>query len=860
MLGVMVRDLQRSNEGRVRGRLLRCLQNSMQGPGLWRRTSISTTAAMLSLLCADPAIVPRAYAEERSAATQLTTVSVPPGSLEEGLIALGRQANLKLVYPSALTAGKKTAGVAGRMTAKDAVKQMLARTGLGFFVTPTGAVHIAPLSPHDNALRADASIPLDTIDVQGGGAQDQQAHPYGYGPGSGDRTSNPQQAIEASKTGTKLADIPANVQTVPHELLSEQGATMLSQSLYDVSGANVGGQDAKGIYDTFLIEGLNSRVYEDGFSDGDELGGISHSLNGVNRIEVVEGPGSALFGSGPPGGTINIDHYKPSSDLHYGASVQAGSFGTIVNNDYVTGPTNIPGLTYRIDGTFSRDDGFRDLSSHDYEVRPSLEYHWGDHTTDLALDVRQINETPDSYGIIYFHGSPFKDVSINGKYSTPFAFSNEFYIRPTLTDQWIVNSFLTINNRLSYVHRTVDSLENGDSSNTQVSGIEVIGRQLRQQTDNLGDFDYQFEPLWRFSTGPAFHSLLTGFEYVNQNLDTQRSTADLPNIPDVFNPVPPETSLLGLKFLCDAKHSCDDDLLRANYESLYATNQIALGQLQVRAGVRQDWFNTSLTPQITVPGAFGTNGEPLLAGVTDTRNDAPVSWNVGALYKLFPWMSPYAGVSRSYLANFNSENTQDGIGAPETALQYEAGIKFSFLSDRLVLNTSAFDVSRNNVAATETINGVESVIFDSQRTKGVQAAVDAKLTDQWHILANVTFQDAVITDNPQGIQSVGNHPQGVPAEIANLWTTYLFSIAGVSGFHVGAGLNYQGKSYSDITNVNSIPPYLIANAAFGYDAKNWGIDINVHNLTNERYFIAANAAGAFVGQPLSATVILHASF
>jgi outer membrane receptor protein involved in Fe transport len=68
------------------------------------------------------------------------------------------------------------------------------------------------------------------------------------------------------------------------------------------------------------------------------------------------------------------------------------------------------------------------------------------------------------------------------------------------------------------------------------------------------------------------------------------------------------------------------------------------------------------------------------------------------------------------------------------------------------------------------------------------------------------------------------------------------------------------ESYSDITNVNSIPPYLIANAAFGYEARHWGIDVNVHNITNERYFIAANAGAALVGQPLSAIVTLHASF
>jgi len=677
----------------------------------------------------------------------------------------------------------------------------------------------------------------------------------------GDRINDPQQAAATSKTGTKLGDLPASVQIIPHELLTEQGATMLREGVSNASGVNVGGQDTKGYYDHFLIRGLNAQVYSDGYSDGDALGGISHSLNGVEHVEILEGPGSALFGSGPPGGTINLVHYTPSPELHYGTSVQAGSYGSVTNSDYITGPTGIEGLDYRVDATVSHADGFRDLKSHDYEIRPTVEWQVDHHTIDFTLDARQIHETPDSYGLIYFHGAPITNVSIDAKYSTPFAFAQEDFVRPTLSDKWKVNDFLTINNRFSYLHRTLDVLGNGDSTSTKVSDGEVIGRQLRQQDDTDNSLDYQFEPVWKFSLGGVGNTLLTGFEYQHETIDTERTTADLPNIPDAFAPVPPETSLAGLQFLCDAKHSCDDDHLVANYYSLYATDQIDVtDKLKVRVGVRKDWWDTSLTPLISVPGRFDSEGQPLLAGMTDTRNDAPVSWNVGALYKLTPWMSPYIGVSKSHLANFNSENTQNGIGAPESALQYEAGIKFSFFDDRLIVNTAAFDVSRDNVAALTTINDIETVVFDSQKTKGVEASADAKLTEQWHILANVTAQHAVITDNPQGITSVGNHPQGAPANMANLWTTYDFSIAGLPGFHVGAGLNYQGKSFSDITNVNSIPSYVIANAAFGYEAHHWGVDLNVHNLTDRRYFLAANAAGAYVGESLSAFVKLHADF
>ncbi|PMS34834.1 iron complex outermembrane receptor protein [Trinickia symbiotica] len=676
-----------------------------------------------------------------------------------------------------------------------------------------------------------------------------------------DGLNNPYQVSAVSKTGTALKDLPASVQVIPRALLSEQGATMLRQGVENASGVNVGGPDSKGFFDHFMIRGLQAQVYNDGFSDGDQVNGVSHSLNGVKRIEILEGPGSALFGSGPPGGTINIVHYTPSSTFHFGGDIQSGSFGTVSSSAYVTGPTGVAGLSYRVDATASRSDGFRDLSSWDEEIRPTLQWKAGNHKVEFSLEAQRIRETPDSYGLIYFHGSPITTVPIDAKYSTPFAAARGSYIRPTLTDEWKVDEFLTINNRFSYLHRSLDFFSNGDSASTKVVGDEVTRRQLRHQIDSDNTFDYQLEPVWKFATGSVGHTLLTGFEYQHQIIDTVRATADLPNIADVFAPVPRETSLAGLTFQCDARHSCDNDRLLANFYSLYATDQMDVtDKLKIRAGVRKDWWETSLTPNITVPGRFDSQGQALVAGTTYARNDAPVSWSVGLLYKLLPWMSPYFGVSQSYLANFNSESTQNGIGAPESALQYEAGVKFSFFDGQYVLNTALFDVSRDNVAALLTTGDVENVVFDSQRTKGAEASLDASVTAQWHVIANFTAQHAVITSNPQGVSSVGNHPQGVPAYMAKLWTTYEFSIAGVPGFHVGAGIDYISKTYSDITNVNSIPSYVIANAAFGYQMRRWGVDVNVHNLTNRRYFVAANNAGAYVGEPLSAFVTLHANF
>jgi iron complex outermembrane recepter protein len=677
----------------------------------------------------------------------------------------------------------------------------------------------------------------------------------------------PQDVPSLGKTGTPLANLPMNVQIIPRAILNQQGDTMLRQAITNASGVNQGGQDSLGYFDHFLIRGFNAQIYEDGFSDGDQLGGISHSLNGVKSIEVLEGPGSALFGSGPPGGTINMAHYTPSSTFHYGDSVTMGSFGTITNQGYVTGPTTIEGLNYRVDGTVSRSDGFRDLGSHDYEIRPDFTWAINNHDIEVSLDARDIHQTPDSYGLIYFHGNPIGNVPINSRYSTPWAFANENYFRPTVTDKWWVSDFLTINNRFAYTHRTLDVERNGDSASTiaNIAGPNaglVTNRQLREQEDLDNSYDYQFEPVWKFYTGSVGHTLLTGFEALHQTTATSRETASLPNVV-TFAPIPTETPAT-TTFQCDATHSCDDDRLAATYLSTYATDQIDVtDRFKVRAGIRYEWWDTSLLPLISVSGRFNSNGMPILAGEEEDQKQTPLSWNVGALYKLLPGVSVFGGVSKSWLSNFNSENTQQGIGPAESGMQYEGGLRFASFDDKIVLNTAVFRVLRNDVAVAFTpIAGstIEEVAFDDYKVDGVEASLDARITDQWHVLANATAMDPVVTASPQTVvqSTVLDHaPQGVPRYLANLWTTYDFSIAGIHGFQVGAGVNYQDKSYSDNTNVNSIPAATVLNAEVAYLSPTWDVILNVKNLTNARYFVAANAAGAYVADPLSAFLTIR---
>ena len=658
-----------------------------------------------------------------------------------------------------------------------------------------------------------------------------------------------QTVVTVDKTGTPLANLPQSVVVVQRATIVEQGGTSVADAVRNVSGVNIGGSSTYGFFDRFTIRGMDARFYSDNFPDGDQSNGFPHSLNGVERVEVLKGPGSALFGSGPPGGTVNVVHFAPSAVPGYGLSQQVGSFGSWTTSAYATGPTTIPGLNYRVDGLLQHSDGFRNLESANYEIRPVLQWNKDNHVTTFALDYRHIERTPDAYGIVYFNGPPLSAVSNTAKYSTPFSFGNQDFERGTLTDSWWFADYLTINNRLAYTHRDVSILRNSGGTVAVVNGLEALtNRQLREQTDHDDDFVYQFEPVWKFHTGTVFHTLLTGTQVEWQSIDDNRATAMLQNINNIFAPVIPETSTAGLNFMRTASLSGMIDDLRALYVSAYAVDQIDVSeQWKVRLSARQDHWYEQLTPLAFVPGRIEANGTPLEPGTVQTRIDQPTSWSVGTLYKILPTFAPFAGVSKSYLTNFNSEATLQGLVAPESGLEYEAGIKLSTPDNRIILTAAAFDIQRTNVFTENTVTG--QVAFNAQKSYGFDADLQMLITPQWTVLANMISQTARLTAVPLTPAQVGNWPVGVPAHIYNIWSTYDFAIAGIKGFRVGAGVSYNGATFGTTADNVWIPSSTVADAMFGYYANNWDAQIGVKNITNVTYFTTAQSAGGYVGQP-----------
>src|SRR5690242_17327598 len=239
---------------------------------------------------------------------QTRTFDIPAQALTQAIAQYERRSGVRVSYDSTAAVGRESHAVSGSLSAGRALSELLAGTGIRYrFMSPTTVALVS------SGTRGGATT-LAGVRVEG--ADQRLLH----------------RVPSLGKTGTELQDLPASIQIISRDITEQRGETTLREAIRNVSGVTEGGPSSYGFFDRFLMRGLDLRIASDGFSDGDQINGLPHSLNGVDHIEVLKGPGSALLGSGPAGGTINIVHLKPQPVQRYGITVQGGSFGTYTTN------------------------------------------------------------------------------------------------------------------------------------------------------------------------------------------------------------------------------------------------------------------------------------------------------------------------------------------------------------------------------------------------------------------------------------------------------------------------------------------------------------------------------------------------
>jgi iron complex outermembrane receptor protein len=643
----------------------------------------------------------------------------------------------------------------------------------------------------------------------------------------------PDRTSVGTKTDTPLMDVPASVQSVPRELLYDQGAFTLDGFVRNVSGVQQSASSNYGFFSTYIIRGLASQFYRDGVLDASQVNGYVRTLTDVERVDVLKGPGSALYGSGAPGGTISLVSKQPTALPLYSAYGTGGSFGTYQFGTDMGGPLGET-LGYRLNTNHYHTNGFRDVGSTLTEFVPLVGWRLAPGQTLTAkFDFRTIEAISDTVGIP-FKGRTLVDIPRDTKLYSPFADTSQDVYRLALKLDSEVTEALVLQQNAAFMQRDLSLARNASSPTFAANGVTITGRNVRDQHDQWTDVIYQIEPVWKVDTGPLRHTILGGFQFQMDLLYTRRQTAALPNITDVYHdPVVPESNMHNLRWVPNFNRNSH----LFDY-AVYGQDQVALGpQWKWRGGMRWDHFDSFDHDRVTP--------------YTRQRDNDKFSWDVGLAYQPVPDTSFYGGISKSYLSILTSEATPGAALPPESGLQYELGNRSQLLGGRIRTNLALFQTYRDNFLVTV---GTNVIPVGKQMTEGIELDVSSEPLPGWVLWANYAYNTSELIKLSPADPSAGkgHSAVGVPENAAALWTTYEIQGGALRGVGGGGGFVYKGGVYLDTLNTLKLPQFAVGDFVVFYRTPHADFQVNVKNISNATYFFAGrNSAGA-PGDPLSA--------
>jgi iron complex outermembrane receptor protein len=608
-----------------------------------------------------------------------------------------------------------------------------------------------------------------------------------------------------------------------------------------------------GFADRYLMRGLSQRFLRDGLPDGPSFNGYFRSMTDVERIEVLKGPASALYGRTEPGGLINIVTKRPLFVRDWLVETGVGSFGSSKLILSGGGPLS-PDVGARVDASYQHTDGYRRLARTVWEVMPSLEFRLGEaHTLLVDYDLRSNEIVPDNYGIPYAPIDPLAPVQnrrplrVNpeNRYYSPFNEVSQTLHRLTLRHEWRPREALELRTAAAFDARGLQIMRNaGGAVTANADALSQTARNARAQEDRARYFVFQNELVVRGSSGPLDHTLLVGLEAEQARIKSQRDDIALPSIADVLAPVIQEAAVGDFE-----RAPSFDRRLRSSSIGVYAQEQLGLWSLiQLRASGRFDRVNFIDTGLAHYPVA----ASPLLnRRITSTKGLA--TGQIGAVVRPIPELSLYSGVATGKFMNIQTESP-NLTTKPEGSFQFEAGIKTALLDDRLQANVAGFWTRRDHFYVTP-FGGTDPEPVGEQTTTGVELDVLVLAAQGLTVTANYAYYRARITSAQQqalGMQNVnldGKKAQGVPDQVGNLWVAYELDQSVLKGLGVGAGLRYQGEAFADTLNLNRVPPFALLDAGVFFRQPQFEVQLNLRNLTGAGYFSHPTFSGAAPGEP-----------
>jgi len=660
------------------------------------------------------------------------------------------------------------------------------------------------------------------------------------------RTYLKKRISSATKTDTRIRDIPQSISVITEEQIKDQSLLGLTDAIKYSPGVMAG--QGEGNRDSVWFRGNQSTsdLFVDGVRDDVQY---YRDLYNIDRVEVLMGPNGMIFGRGGVGGVINRvtkeAHWENKNELR----MQGGTYDHKRSSIDLNSGINET-LAVRINAMIEDSGSFRQgVESEKKAINPTFTFKPSDKTKIVV-------------GMEYFNDKRTNDRGIpsvsNGLQSRPFSTSRSTFFgnaSQSPNEAIVKNGYAIIDHTFDNGMSVKNTTRFSDydkyyqnvyaNSSVQANGTFTIdGYYDNTQRQN---FFNQTDLTYNFKTGSVSHKLLTGLEIglqENQNYRIVNSGTD--PTPLASNP------FALLTFNSSRSRNTSTDI---SNQAIYLQDQIYLNeQFQIIAGLRYDKFKTKFNDSVTIANSA-------------TINDQFISPRVGLVYKPIEPVSLYTNYSLSYLPRTGEQLTSltSSIKSfdPEKFTNIEAGIKYDLLQS-FSISSSIYRLERSKIAITDPSSPTNTIIVDGQVTKGFELGVAGKLFDSYSMYGGYTYQDAEITKN-QGTgdaQITSGTPLGhVPKHTFSLWNKYEMNETWSAALGIVSRSDMFAATPTTSTAVK-LPGYARLDAAiYANINKQTKLQLNIENLLDKTYYQSAhNNNNIMYGYPLTARATLTYTF
>ncbi|MHC3824952.1 TonB-dependent siderophore receptor [Pseudomonas sp. G3-19] len=794
--------------------------------------AIALSAPLISspLLAAEQASSVRAY-------------NLPAAPLSTTLNQIASQGGLALSLNPSLAAGKTSAPVSGQYDAAGALRAALQGTGLQLEQSSTGTYTLVAVPEGTLALPETAVIGVENLETAWGPVE-------GY---TATRTA------AGTKTDTALVEAPRSISVATRQQMDDRSVHSLDDAVRYMPGITASSYGSDTRIDWLRVRGFEPTQFLDGLPlpKGVYANPKPETWN-LDRLALLRGPASSVYGQTPPGGLLDMVSRRPSAEASSEIQLQYGSDNHRQINFASTGKIDDAGqFLYGISGVVRDSDTQIDhIENKRYNIAPSLTWNIDDDTKFTLLTQFTRDDTGVTSQFYPIQGTkidmPFGKISHHKNLGDPdYDFYDRTYYALGYAFEHRLNEVWQFKQNLRYTKSDLSfQTVTVNSYNPSFAGFTVdaqgnVGRGTTNVDEDISQFavDNNFQA--DFATGDIRHTLLLGLDHQRSNTNYTSIFGTAPDI-NVNNPI------YGQPITRPARSSAFYDYDQKTYQTgLYVQDQMALDQWRLTLGGREDWVHTGTQ--------FINKGD-----ATNTQRDKAFSGNAALSYVFDSGFVPYLSYAESFQPTSGADATSTGSLKPTEGKQWELGIKYQPPGSKTLLSAAVYDLTQKNVAVNSIVNNVTITSQTGEvKVKGLELEAVSDVTDNLKVIAAYTLAKSEVQ---KGVDK-GNRLQLMPNQQASLWTDYTWHSGVLDGFGIGGGVRYTGNTYGDKANtwLGKADAYTVFDASVHYDLgrldnslKGASLAINATNLFDKDYISTCDGYYCYYGDQRS--VIASATY